>query len=97
MWQILLHPLVLSEDFKTIDRYTRRLILKAVFKKLSKSPEEYGRPLIGEYKGYWKLRTGGYRVIYKIIKEKVIVLIIKIGIRRDYKVYTELFHRLKKL
>jgi len=97
MWKIALHRLVLSEDFKGLDHSAQRLILKSVHKKLSKDPEGFGSPLSGEYKGYWKLRVGYYRVIYKILKDKVLVMVIKVGIRRDNRVYNELFYRLRRI
>jgi mRNA interferase RelE/StbE len=97
MWNIVIHRLVLNEDFKRADPSSRRLILKSIYKKLSKDPESYGNPLLGEYKGYWKLRVAHYRVIYRIIKSQVMVVVIKVGIRRDDEIYNELIHRLKKL
>ena len=97
MWNVVIHKLVLSEDFKKIDLSSRRLILKAIYKKLTKDPESYGSPLSEEYKGYWKLRVAHYRVIYKIVKDQVMVVVIKIGIRRDDEIYNELINRLKKI
>lgn len=96
-WRVIIHRLVISEDFKKVDLPDRKLILKAIWKKLSRDPEAYGMPLAGEYKGYWKLRVGDHRVIYRIVKEKVLVIVIKIGIRRDEEVYKKLIHRLRKL
>lgn len=87
----------MSEDFKRVDPQSRRLILKTIYKKLSKDPESYGSPLSEAYKGYWKLRVAHYRVVYKIIKDQVMVIVIKIGIRRDNEIYNELIHRLKKI
>ena len=97
MWKIVLHRLVLKEDFKGLDHPAQRLILKSIHKKLSKDPEGFGAPLSGEYKGYWKLRVDDYRVIYKIVKDRVLVIVIKVGIRRDDKVYNEFIHRPKKI
>ena len=97
MWNVVIHKLVLIEDFKKIDLPSRRLILKSIYKKLTKDPESYGSPLSGEYRGYWKLKVAHYRVIYRIIKNQVIVIVIKVGIRRDGEIYNELIHRLKKL
>ncbi|MDP2940224.1 MAG: type II toxin-antitoxin system RelE/ParE family toxin [Candidatus Omnitrophota bacterium] len=97
MWQIKIHRLVLESDFKKLTTFQQKLILKAIKKKLSLDPEGYGKPLSGEYAGLWRLRVEDYRVIYRILKEQVVVLVIKIGIRRDSKVYEELFSRLKKL
>ena len=97
MWNVILHRLVLREDFRNVDRSAKRLILKSIYKKLTQNPEGYGTPLSGGYKGYWKLRAGDYRVVYRIVKDKILVIVIKIGIRRDDKIYRELIHRLKRL
>src|SRR3989338_2139771 len=97
MWKIVLHRLVLKEDFKGIDRSLILLILKSIYKKLSRDPESYGSPLSGNYRGYWKLRVGDYRVIYRIIKDEILVIVIKVGIRRDDQIYKELIYRLQKI
>ena len=97
MWNVVIHKLVLTEDFKKIDLPSRRLILKSIYKKLTKDPESYGSPLSEEYKGYWKLRVAHYRVIYRIVKDKVMVVVIKVGIRRDDRVYIDLIHRLNRI
>lgn len=39
MWNVVIHKLVLIEDFKKIDLSSRRLILKSIYKKLTKDPE----------------------------------------------------------
>ena len=97
MWQIKIHRLVIEEDFKRIDSSRQSYILRTIRKKLSLNPEVYGKPLRGEFKGYWRLSVGDFRVVYRIIKNKILVLVIKVGIRRDAKVYEELFFRLRKL
>lgn len=42
-----------------------------------------GVPLIGNFAGMYKLRVGDYRMIYKIINERLIVLVIKMGHRKN--------------
>lgn len=96
MWNVIIHKLVLTEDFKKIDLPSRRLILKSIYKKLTKDPESYGSPLLEGYKGYWKLGVAHYRVIYRIVRDRVMVVVIKVGIRRDDKIYNDLIHRLRK-
>jgi mRNA interferase RelE/StbE len=96
-WKIKIHRLVLEEDFKSIGRSEQEIILKNIRKKLSVDPEGYGKALLGELRGYWRLRVGDYRVIYKIQRDIIQVLVIKVGIRRDEAVYKEFFFRLKKL
>ena len=97
MWKIVIHRLVLKEDFKELAKPVQRLLLKFIYKKLSRDPESYGSPLTGDYKGYRKLRVGDYRVIYRIVKAEVMVIVIKVGVRRDDKVYKDLIYRLRKL
>ena len=97
MWRIKIHPLVLREDFKSIDPPQQKVILKAIQKKLSVHPEAYGQPLSGEFSVYWRLRVQDHRVIYRIVKEEIVVLVVKIGIRKDDRVYQEFFARLRKL
>lgn len=97
MWSIKIHPLVLKEDFKNIDRSHQHLILRAIRKKLINSPDVFGEPLRGEFSEYRKLRVEDYRVIYRLRENVLEVLVVKIGIRRDFEVYRELSSRLQKL
>lgn len=96
-WTIKIHRLVLDEDFKSISRPDQIIILKDIRKKLSLDPKSYGKPLLRELKGYFRLRVKDYRVIYKIREDIVEVLVIKVGIRRDEEVYRKVFFRLKNL
>lgn len=96
-WKIKIHKLVLSEDFKSISCPDQKIILKAIRKKLTVDPEGYGKPLSGELKGYWRLRVKDYRVIYKIRRDIIEVLVIKVGMRRDAEVYRKMLFRVKKL
>lgn len=95
MYTILYHPSVRREDFKKLNGKTAQRILNTLYKKLSKEPEAFGRPLVGDLKGYYRLRIDPYRVIYRVEKARVIVFILKIGFRRDSEVYLQAVHRLK--
>ena len=97
IWQIKIHKLVFSEDFKSISHPDQKIILKDIRKKLTLNPMGYGKPLLGALKGYWRLRAGDYRVIYKIKEDIIEVSVIKVGIRRDEEVYIKMLSRLKKL
>ena len=97
MWQIKIHRLVVEEDFKDIPSSQQKHLLQVIKKKLSLNPESYGRPLSGEFAGYWRLRVEDYRVVYRILKDEVVVFVVKIGIRKDDRIYRELLSRLRKL
>lgn len=97
MWQITIHRLVVEEDFRKIPPFKQKLILRTIKKRLSLEPQAFGKPLSGGFSGLWRLRIDDYRVIYRILKEQITVIVIKVGIRRDSQVYEELFSMLKKL
>ncbi len=97
MWDVKIHPLVWEEDFARLDPHTRALITKAIRTKLSTHPTEFGKPLSGPLRGYWRLRVGDYRVIYRIEQQRLVVLVIKAGMRRDAEIYLEAIPRLRKL
>ena len=97
MWEVKLHPLVLAEDLKGLDLRIRRKIFQTIEERLAQDPENYGKPLLGPFKGYYRLRVEDYRIIYRIVKKEIRVLVLKIGIRRDEEVYRELFKRLRKI
>lgn len=94
MWRVEIHPLIFKEDFRRIDRAAQARIMKAIHKKLSIAPIEYGKPLVGDLKGYYWFRVDDYRVIYRVQKERVTVFVIKVGIRRDDEVYRQMAERL---
>jgi len=72
LFEIKYHRLV-AEDLKEINNDMRIRIKKAIEDRLLTQPEKYGKPLRKTLKGYWKLRVGDYRIVYKIDNYKVIV------------------------
>ena len=76
-----------NKDYEKIPPPIREIIRKAIEKKLTIAPINFGKPLRYSLKGYRRLRIGEYRVIYKIDEDKVIVIIVDIDHRKD--VYEE--------
>ena len=70
-YTILYHPKVKEEDIESLDKKKRKIIAKAIEARLSNQPERYGKPLRGSLKGYWKLRVGDIRVVFKIMRNEV--------------------------
>lgn len=95
MYNVLIDELVFAEDFKRIDRRDQQKIIKTIRKKLTTEPEKYGKPLSAPLKGFWKLKVGQYRIIYKIEKAKILVWVIKVGFRRNEEVYSQVLKRFK--
>ena len=96
-WEVIIHPLVFQEDFKKVGHAAQKKIIKTIRKKLTADPKAFGRPLAGEFHGYWKLRVGEYRVVYTIEETRVLVKVVKVGIRRDFEIYEELVLRIPKI
>lgn len=84
------HPAVRSEDLPLIDRRTRDRIRKAIEERLQTAPQDYGEPLRKSLKGYWKLRVGDYRVVFKLTESEVWIL----GIRHRKSVYLDIGERI---
>jgi len=95
VYVVLIDELVFKEDFKKIEKSDQQKIVRAIRKKLTVEPENFGQPLKGALKGLWKLRVGRYRIIYEIKKDKVVVYVIKVGFRRDEEVYREILKKLR--
>ena len=68
------HPSVKSEDIPRIDNKMRERIKRAIETRLAVAPQDYGEPLRKTLKGYWKMRVGDYRVVFKIRTKDIIVL-----------------------
>jgi len=75
-FEIVYHPDVKNLDLPKLDARSKAMIKRAVEERLSNRPEVFGRPLRGTLKGYWKLRVGGYRIVFKLLGEKILVLAI---------------------
>jgi mRNA interferase RelE/StbE len=70
------HQDVKDIDLPKINKDIKLRIKKAIEERLMSDPLKYGKPLRKSLKGYWKLRVGDYRVVYKIEESNVIVLAI---------------------
>ena len=68
------HPSVQGEDLPRLDRKARDRIKRAIEERLATAPEDYGEPLRRTLKGYWKLRVGDYRVVFKIQGKTITIL-----------------------
>lgn len=48
-----------------------------------KDPRSIGKPLSGPLSTYWSYRIGDYRAICEIHDREIVILVLKIGSRRD--------------
>jgi len=79
MYQVILSRTA-ERDLDKIDKKYKPHIFAALFD-LRKNPY-LGKKLKGKFQDCYSLRIGPYRIIYKIYKQKLNVLIIRIGSRQ---------------
>ncbi len=84
------HPDVRLIDLPSINRNLRDRIARAIDTRLGTEPQRYGEPLRRTLKGYWKLRVGDYRVVYKVVENEVRIF----GIIHRRDVYERIERRL---
>ena len=48
-----------------------------------KNPRHFGEPLKGEKSGLWRYRVGDYRIICELRDQRLVVLALSIGHRRE--------------
>ncbi|MGL6339884.1 MAG: type II toxin-antitoxin system RelE family toxin [Waterburya sp.] len=71
--------------FKKIkDRKEQKILLKKL-EKLKHNPNIQGKALVKELSGYRSIRAVGqrYRIVYQVLEEKVLVIVIGIGRRKE--------------
>lgn len=50
---------------------------------LGQSPKRVGKPLAGNFTGWWSARRGPYRVLYEVDEEVRVVRVLRIEHRAD--------------
>ena len=90
-YNLFYHPDVNKVDLPVIDEKNKIMIKRAIEERLATNPEVYGKPLQRTLKGYWKLRVGEYRVVFKIFGNDIRIF----GIIHRRRVYDIIGRRLK--
>ena len=83
-WKIDFDPAALKELAK-LDKPVERRILKFLRERVGKldDPRQIGTRLQGSLSGFWKYRVGDYRVICSLEHDRLVVLVLRIGHRRE--------------
>ena len=68
---------------KKLDKSNKERIITRL-RKLKENPH-FGKSLVGNFSSLWSLRIGKYRAIYKIVKNRLIIVVLEIDYRK--KVY----------
>lgn len=73
------------KDLRKLDKQTRTFILSWVEKNLvnCENPRQHGKGFTANRSGQWRYRVGDYRLIADIQDDRVVILLLHIGHRRD--------------
>ena len=73
------------KELKKIDKHTQFFILAWIEKNLvdCENPRQHGKGLTANRSGEWRYRVGDYRIIAEIEDDKVIILVLTVGRRRE--------------
>lgn len=74
-----------EREFKKLDKYTQKMIKSWITKNLVNcdNPRVHGKGLTANRSGQWRYRIGDYRMICQIEDEKLIILALSVGHRRE--------------
>lgn len=74
-----------KKEFRKLDKYTQKMIRAWINKNLveTENPRLHGKGLTANRSGQWRYRIGDYRLICNINDNKLIILALSVGHRRD--------------
>ena len=74
-----------ADDIRKLDKLIQKKILRYLREKIAtnQDPKRFGSPLRRDLHGLWKYRVEDYRIICKMEQEKLVVLVVRIGHRKN--------------
>jgi mRNA interferase RelE/StbE len=83
-WRIEFLPAA-EKDLAKLGRAEAKRIIETLKTRIAPldDPRRLGTALTGELGGLWRWRIGDYRVIARIEDERITILVVRIGHRRD--------------
>lgn len=74
-----------DKEFKKLDRYTQKMIKSWIIKSLvdCEDPRQHGKGLTANRSGQWRYRIGDYRLICDIEDDRLVILALSVGHRRE--------------
>jgi mRNA interferase RelE/StbE len=87
IWRIEFERPALRE-FEKLDRRTRTRILAFLTQRLATrdGPRQLGEGLRGSDLGeFWRYRVGDYRILARLKDKELVILVIRVGHRREYR------------
>ena len=73
----------IEKDLAKLDKPLRKRIVGKIENYLARDPEGLGKPLTGDFKGFWRYRFDDYRVVYRIAPKEILITVFRIGHRKS--------------
>ena len=72
------------KEFDSLDKPLRKRV-GDLFERLEtlEDPRDAGKPLTANLKNFWSYRAGNVRIIARIKDAELVILVVKIGLRKD--------------
>ena len=73
------------KNLKQLDKSIARMLLAWIEKHLegNDNPRIFGKGLSHDKKGIWRYRVGNYRILANIVEERLVILLIDFGYKKD--------------
>jgi mRNA interferase RelE/StbE len=83
-WNLELSPRA-QQQLDKLDKTAARRIAKFLYERVGRlnDPRQIGEPLQGTLVGLWCYRVGDYRIICTLEHDRLVVLVLRIGHRRE--------------
>ena len=83
-WNVEVSPRA-QRQLDELDKPVARRISKFLYERIGKlnDPRQIGEPLQGTLSELWRYRVGDYRIICSLEHERLVVLVLRIGHRRE--------------
>ena len=74
-----------EKQLAKLDKQSAKCITKFLKERVASlnDPGSLGDPLKGRLREFWRYRVGDYRILCRIEERRLLVLVVKIGHRRD--------------
>ena len=76
---------IAERQLRKLDRPVQKRIIDWLNERIEgcKNPRHFGEPLKGDHAELWRYRVGDYRILCEIQDQKIVVLVLAIGHRRQ--------------
>lgn len=74
-----------AKELRKLDRQAQQEILRYFRERIAtdEDPRRFGKPLSRDLAGLWRYRLRNYRMICSIEDDKLVILVLRVGHRKD--------------